>query len=838
MQDPVLSIAENVRWTRSGVPWADFLLRGYPYGYRPDDDKRAARAAHKMLFRALHGEALLLGVCASLDAGAIVERMIRDVDLDMHPDWARECAATLDTLDQYQPGQRLYWLSIPLATGGALGQFKASTTSAIASLADNFGMPRAPVSDAEIQRRVTQARAAVAPIPHEFDCQPATPAQMVWLHTHNLQRGLNLDRDLPDSTELHQRKSAASMCAPLLDEGARTDQPATGAKAWLPSTQRLLKVSQPSAVTPQPASYQVMLALADTPAAGSVFPGSEFLALTDFVGVDVDWAMRMTVLGSTEVVAKNRRALINLNEQYKQREGEVSHGHNVLDRAASDLAEYAALMEQDQQEVEVQATFIFAVGGSTAEEAQEAAKHLATMYEADGYKLVQPIGYQEALWWAMTPGVPATKVVTEFAQITNSHHLSAVVPCASTDLGDTKGPLLGLNICSGRVGVVHHDVAGMAERDVSGSYAVAGQLGAGKSVLLKSTGAAVVDRGGQVVAIDRTTRGEYAKWAQSITDATVVDINAPDVSLDPIRLFGPTVGGRVLQSFLMPLLEIRPTSEEGMLLSDVLEQSYLTENEITSAGGLWTHLDTDCQLEGAHELWRKINVYARKDFGAVIFSRDLPPMRPTAPAIVIRTHTVQMPSQEQVANAHLAAEMTLEQRFGRAIYRLIAHVAREICFADDDRLGLFLLDECHHLTRSTEGSLPITDFLRDGRKHAAATALGSHDPLADFGDATLRGLIPTRIVMRQTDLELARRSLQWLNLDSEDRSLLKELMEQTSPSTGRDNYVSPERRGEGYMMDAQGRVGRIKVLMPSVVGRAEAASTTPVRAVGLDKASV
>lgn len=598
---------------------------------------------------------------------------------------------------------------------------------------------------------------------------------------------------------------------------------------------RVLKVAQPAAVNPRPASYQVMLALADTPAAGSVFPGSEFLALTDYVGVDVDWAMRMTVLGSAEVVAKNRRALVNLNEQYKQREGEISHGHNVLDRAAADLAEYAALMEQDQQEVEVQATFLFAVGGDTAEQAQEAARHLATMYEADGYKLVQPIGYQESLWWAMTPGVPATKVVNEFAQITNSHHLSAVVPCASTDLGDTSGPLLALNICSGRVGVVHHDVAGMAERDHSGSYAVAGELGAGKSVLLKSTGAAVVDRGGQVVAIDRTTRGEYAKWAQSITDATVVDINAPDVSLDPLRMFGPTVGGRVLQSFLMPLLEINPTDDEGMLLSDVLDREYLTEHRIDSAGTLWQHLGRDCDLEGAAALARKINVYARRDFGAVIFDTALRPLLPTAPAIVIRTHTVQMPSQEQVEHAHLAREMTLEQRFGRAIYRLIAHVAREICFADDYRLGLFLLDECHHLTRSAEGSLPIADFLRDGRKHAAATALGSHDPHADFGSATLRGLIPTRIVMRQTDLELARRSLQWLNLDADDRSLLKELMEQTSPATGRDNFVSPERRGEGYMMDAQGRVGRIKVLMPSVDARAEAASTTPVRSIQLEK---
>jgi len=837
MQSPVLSMAENVRWTRSGVPWADFLLKGLDYGYKPNDDKVLVRSAHKMLFRALHGEALLLGVCAGLDSGAIVERMIRGVDLDVHPDWAAEAAATIDTLDEIEPGQRLYWLSIPLASGGALGQLKASTSAAMSSLTDTLGMPRTPVSDAEVQRRVLQAQAAVRPIPHEFDPQPATPAQMVWLHEHNLQRGLNLDQDLPADTELHQRKSSSALAVPMLDEGGRTDVPPTELKSWIPSTSRFLKIEQPSAVFPRPASYQVMLALADTPSAGVLFPGSEFLGLVDYLGVDVDWAMRMTVLGSTEVVAKNRRALINLNEQYSQREGEVSHGHTVLDRTANDLGEYAAHMEADQMEVEVQATFIFAVGGESAEEAQEAAGQLATLFESNGYKLVQPIGYQEELWWAMTPGVPATKVVTEFAQITSSHHLSAVVPCASTDLGDSTGPLLSLNISSGRIGVVHHDIAGKADRDISGSYAAVGELGSGKSVLLKTTGAAVVDRGGQVIAVDRTTKGEYAHWARSITDAEVVDVNDPQVSMDPLRMFGPTVGSRVLQSFLMPLLQIDPTHDLGMLMSDVCDPTYLQEHHLTSTGAWWEHLREGCTLDKAHDLWRMINVYARKDFGAVIFNGDLPPLTSAAPAIVIRTHTVQMPSQEQVENAHLAREMTLEQRYGRAIYRLIANVAREICFADEGRLGLFLLDECHHLTRSNEGALPIIDFLRDGRKHGAAVGLGSHDPEADFGNATLRGLIKTRFVMRHTDLELARRSLGFINLDPTDKALLKELMEQTSPTTGKDHYVEPHRRGEAFMMDGTARIGRIKVLLPSVPARALAVSTTPKSAVELNKST-
>ena len=161
------------------------------------------------------------------------------------------------------------------------------------------------------------------------------------------------------------------------------------------------------------------------------------------------------------------------------------------------------------------------------------------------------------------------------------------------------------------------------------------------------------------------------------------------------------------------------------------------------------------------------------------------------------------------------------------MYTLIAQIARGICFADPNTLAVFLLDECHHLTRSSEGVEIIIDFIRDGRKHDAAVMLGSHDPEADFGSETLRGLIPTRLVFRQTDRRLAQKSLKWLGVGENDVDLLKELMENTSPVEGKDGYVAPHRRGEGYMRDPAGNVGRIKVLLPASEARYQAASTTP-----------
>ena len=115
VRTPTRAMTANLRWTRSGAVWADWILTGLPYGLRPTADKRKVRALHQALFRALPGDSLLLGVRAGLDPAAIVTRMLADVDLQACPDWAAECEATLDWLDRVGPGLRLFWLSVPLA---------------------------------------------------------------------------------------------------------------------------------------------------------------------------------------------------------------------------------------------------------------------------------------------------------------------------------------------------------------------------------------------------------------------------------------------------------------------------------------------------------------------------------------------------------------------------------------------------------------------------------------------------------------------------------------------------------------------------------------------------
>lgn len=829
MRSPARAIAGNLMWTRTGSVWAIWRLQPLPYGFRPLKDKDDARSMHQALIRSLPGESLLLGVCAGLDPASVVERMIDGVDLEQHPDWAAECNATLDTLDDIPIGQRVFWLAVPLADPSGTDRATETWKSAVARVRDTIGLPNPGIAPKDVERRAAQARRVADGIPAPFRPEPATPAQLVWLHLHAQQRGLFADYGLPEragdiTEQFLTSRSGAALTEPWLDEGGQSDLSRGDLRTLNPLSRRYLKVAQPHAITEADASYQALVVLSDVPEQ-MVFPGSEFLGRIDEVGLEVDWAMRLVVRSSAQVTQKNQSALRKLNEQFTQREGELSHGLSTLDQAAADLAEYAQILESDKLEVEAQATIILATAGPTPDSALEQARHLSDYFGGSGYKLAQPVGYQEDLWWAMLPGSPSTSVVREFAQITTSKDLSATIPLASTDLGDSRGSLMALNTSTGRPGVVLHDIAGASARDVSGSMAVAGELGAGKSLLLKSLAGDVVDRGGQIVVPDRTAMGEWADWATAVTEAQIVDLSDPEVSLDPLRMYGPAVGRNIAMSFLTPLLNVSPTSEQGALLNDVLDEAYLAHHGLGSLGELLVHLREECTYPGADQLARLMNVFARQPFGRVMFDPALTPLAPSAPAIIVRTHTLQLPKKEELEHEHLFKQLRVEKLFGRATYALLAGLARTICFADRSRLGMFVVDEAHHLTSSPEGEQEIIDFVRDGRKHMAAVALGSHDPEADFGTDTLRGLIPTRIQMRQRDKTLARKGLRWLDMDPNDEALLERLTTDTSPVGP--HGVEEHRRGEAFLRDSSGNIGRIKVLAPALAARNKAVRTSP-----------
>lgn len=837
-KSPATDLAGPLMWTRSGTVWCTWRLTPLPYN-RPLEDKLTAANLHRSLVRVLSGEGLLHSMIVPSDSTSLVEAMMRGVDLGEAPGWAKECEATLDELDNLPLGERFYWLSLPLSNlGGA--RWSSPTQSALANTFEVAGLGRPRPQQEEIRARLAQAAALQELLPRPFKPTPVSVAEQVWIHAHAPHRGM-AELPMPGPADHELLATAASMTEPILDPGARTDsQPPSRADL---KGQRVLKILDPRGadIHGLPASYQCLMAMAEPPAGGLVFPGSEFFQQLDASGADIDWAIRLRVTARRDVLDRNRAAARRLNDQYDQREAEVSSGLHDLDNASSALSEYDQAMASDTSEVEVEHTVVLAIATCALTEdepdhqvrtraLQQATALQQWIYDnAGGFKFERLTGADERLWWSMLPGPANKRLMAHWAQITTSTAFARLVPVITNQLGSGSGTLMALDTTTTRPRPVLNDINGLPDLDVSGSFLAAGETGAGKSTFMKTQASHLVDQGGRFYSIDKSEDGEWVPMARAIGTHQIVDPIDPTVSMDPLRLLGIAQGCELARSTLTVLLNLDTQGNAGRTLAHVLSTSYLEQHALLSLADVLEHLGgPTCTLVGAAELDELLSTWRDTPIARVLCDPTLPPADLDVQATVWRTFGMELPTDQQLGQAHLYRQLPLERIFGRAYYRLLCGLARRLCFADRSTTCALIVDEAYDATQSPENVADMQHFLRRGRRGRALLWMGSHDP-DDTRDEVLKGLIPTRLIFRHRDKTLATRGLRYLGLSEEDPTFataLDDLMTDTSPLLSQDG-VPADRRGECWMRDAMGNLGKVKILPPAQASRRSAVFSTP-----------
>lgn len=850
MRMPVTSQARNILFTRSGVAWAGWRVKGVPYHFMPDIGKVLAKSHHQALFQAVLGESLILGLSADLDPGVLVTQMMNGVDMAQAHEYQIECQANLDELSDPNRGtnlgSRAYWIFVPLKPSNLKHRVELMWQAADAQLREQLAMPKRFGSAEDIAAALEVAQRVHAAIPPKFEPTPASAEELKWIVKHFLQRGLGQDGSVPSQPDYDAGavfdgrlpvvvKSGTELVEPLLDEGGQGDVDGVFGRL-MPYRRRFLKVvdvESPAVWEDEgeglPASYQVMLAMTGTPNGGFVFPGVEFIAQLDRLPVDADFAIRLTSTPAAKVRIKNKRAENALADQYGQ-QGDLAGligGANDLDQVAEAIMAYDASLNMSESEVETQATIIFTVSGSEPDIARAKAQYLVDFFKAKEFVFSAPVGGQEDLWWAQVPGVPTSRLVRELAQITTGRELAFGVPLVANELGDPTGFRIADNISTGRRSPVLFDPEGNIRSGTSGSMAAVGDKGSGKSTFVKTAAGHVIDRGGILFCIDRTPAREYATFAASLVpDKTVVlDILSPQYSLDPLRLFSDRKEAvRMTMSLASVLLAVPATSDNGALLNRILT----TNKDLRSLPALIEHLRegaglTDARRDRAELLADRFEVFSESDLGAVYFDESLPPFPMTATASVILTDGLELPTRDELMNESLKKEMSVEKIMGRSIYALCAGLGKNRCFSDRSVMAVFLVDECYHMTTSPEAEQDIIAFLRDDRKHKAAIWFGGHSAKTDLGSETLRGLIPIRYVFKTTDDNLAKANLDWLGLRGQKWE--EEVTTNLSPKIK--GTVPEHRRGEALTRDGDKRFGKVQILPPRNPQRREAVFSTP-----------
>ena len=815
---PTVSVMGNLRRTRDGAIWADYRLTGLPYGYTSDERKYDTLIHHKNLIRALPNNSVIAGVIAAMNPDEIMARAIAGTDLSIRPMWREECEGKHEFFSSaVHVTERIFVLSFPV-----------TDVDVVTDLTGWAGMSRRSAERDRVEMGKAAAMAAeiISRLPSVFEFEPLTAAQMVWLWNHALSRGTRREV-FPASIPSNVSSPAGAFAMAEFDEGERrTDQ-----KRWRPNSfAPLVKITQPGRIGAAQ-SWQTVLAIESLPLEGLQFPGSEFFTIADRVdGFDVDWAVRISKISREQAIARNTKNLRRLNEQVGERDSEVSFAQDTLSQQALELGEYNGILENNDDEIEVSMCPIFAVAGTTRAQCEDGALKLVQAFDRNRIKAVAPLGGQRELWAAMNPGGTNLRVVADFSHVTISEYQAATVPCATNAVGDAQGPIIALNLSGRRNQPVHLEWWREPLKDASSAIAIAGELGAGKTWLIMFLLLLLNDNGGQYLAIDRTDSGEYARPTATLRRHAIIDLMRPRWSMDPLRTFQADIGVDAAVELLTPLFECEANSPMGMTLGEVLRPEWGVRSIPDLLAVLQRGVD-DGRLpdgkalpKGWDELHRHLSYWAGRRYAAALFDPNLPPLDLNTDGIVIRTNRVEVPTGTEAAGRE---PLSPSKVFGRAIYGLSMELGRQAFQLNRGRPAAVALDEAYHVTATATGLARTERLARDGRKDDISLILGSHDPVNDYPAGTALDLIPMRFVMRHRDENLAKRSLKWLGIDPDKNPhIVRDLTTNTSPK-GADGKVVRGREGEGYMRDARGAIGRIKVLGPSSQLRREAMSTTP-----------
>ncbi|MFF3113535.1 ATP-binding protein [Kitasatospora sp. NPDC057904] len=825
-------------WTTHGACWAVWRVGATSYTYAPASAKRARLRAIEALLKGLTGEPMLLSLCPQVDPVAVVRAMVEGVDLDASPRFERLGHAVLDHLGQMELTGRTDWLAVPLPAASPRDAVASVFSAATAELSAQLGLVPAPVGVRESERRLAQARQMQARWPAGVAMRPASEAEILWIYAHSIRRGL-LEPQLPGDGGQRLRgrgRGIAALEDVVLAEGSGAD----GSVPVNPFARRFLRISSEWGD-----SYQALLALAQMPEAFTL-PGAAYLQQLDDIAFPADWAARLVVVPGTRAEAKVRKRARHLRAQAAEYAGDPAGPPPLVARNAADNDEYHEKLTASPREVEIRAMVTLAVWGATAQEAQDRAAALASDFGGDDYAFARPVGEQLGLWRSMLPGCRTPRVMAGYAQILLARDFAMAMPWCGCRLGDERGGLFGVQVAAGGARPVLLDSARGPREDCAASMAFIGELGSGKSVAMKASVFNVLTRGrllgrpgsrGRAVVVDRTRDEEWVRFARACPGTTqVIRIGqGAEVSLDPLRLFAgeSPKAARFCESFLTLLLGVRPMDLEGVALSEAVQA--VLERPHPSMRRLADELAArGAGDDAARGLARKLAAVARKDLAAVVFDEHLPVVDTLgADSVVFAVNALQLPKKAELASDHRIERLEFEKVLGRAVMYLIAAVARETVLRSPEEFGVVVFDECWWLTSSDEGLELLLEMLRDGRKRNAAALLGSHDP-DDIGPADsekgaiVRGLIPHRLMFRQTSRPLAARALAFLGLDAADADLLDLVTGGLSPIDLPEEEKA-ERAGECLYRDLAGRIGLMKVLIPFDEAVADAIHTTPGR---------
>jgi hypothetical protein len=518
-----------------------------------------------------------------------------------------------------------------------------------------------------------------------------------------------------------------------------------------------------------------------------VFPGRQAELLfgpLEAVGFPVDAAFAARVIPNDRALALVRKRNVDADHALRE-EAHGDHGPTAQTAERPELArELEERLTSTSRPPLLRAQLSLAVGAESRAELDECVRLLRREFAP--IALHRPRDVQLPLWVGHLPAqLPRLR---RYDEVLLPEQFGAMVPTATHAVGSRTGLLIGHTLSGSRQPVLF-DVTEGSRTSRPPAVLCTGTPGSGKTVTAQLLAYHAFVGGSQVVDLD--PKGDH-HLAEAIGEEHVehVELTANGGfrgMLDPLRIAPEDLRVELAHSFLTELLP-----------SPVLPQ-WQTEiraavSTVVAAGGRSCGLVLEAlerSGDDARQAARAIEVHAGSglmQLGFADHARDEFRLG-ERPVVSLRIDNLTLPSPGTPK-----ADLTQEERSGRALLRLLAVQALHVASSDWSRHKVLIVEELSQLASDAIGLALIQRIVRMCRSQNTTPILVTQvvEDVAAVDD--LVGCFFAFGV--ETDAE-ARRVLSLLGMDPED--------------TGLRGQLRSFRRGRCLLRDYEGRISPIQV---------------------------